>query len=210
MYSSIHLFQNGRAPQQTQIGYISKWESGEGANPHGLWFGKPLLYQLRRAQMMHWFCTDFAVFCTRTFRFLASAEQLYGVMHRVQYNGNCSVAFGSKNACMQTLDCERIWLLHLSLSGKNALHLASRNGHSLCVQKLLQVKCRCSPLCSSSTICTWLIFTPVRKVAELHGDISYLVVLLVCCISTHSTVCIFPQSSFPVTGQSEQFPFQLL
>lgn len=27
------------------------------------------------------------------------------------------------------------------LLGKNALHLASRNGHSLCVQKLLQVKC---------------------------------------------------------------------
>lgn len=34
-----------------------------------------------------------------------------------------------------------IWLLYLSFSGKNALHLASRNGHSLCVQKLLQVKC---------------------------------------------------------------------
>lgn len=30
-------------------------------------------------------------------------------------------------------------------SGKNALHLASRNGHSLCVQKLLQVK-RLSPV----------------------------------------------------------------
>lgn len=32
-----------------------------------------------------------------------------------------------------------LWLL-LFCSGKNALHLAARNGHSLCVQKLLQVR----------------------------------------------------------------------
>lgn len=49
------------------------------------------------------------------------------------------------------------------LEGKNALHLASRNGHSLCVQKLLQVNQTNLNLCSC-TSCpgVWQAETRVR------------------------------------------------
>lgn len=92
-----------------------------------------------------------------------------------------------KHACkLQIVTTLHFLIAAFVLSGKNALHLSSRNGHSLCVQKLLQVTCS-HPL---NTVCTGMIllWDNVPNYKILSHSKRFFALVVSRCVCTHSTV----------------------